>query len=93
MQGFYYRQERANDKGTAEEVTRELMGEKMLSNQLLGDVKTKQATSWRQSARWWHEAVSTRSRLGQWARGMERESLPAGLAVERFSAFPCLRLF
>ena len=67
MQGFYYRQERANDKGRVEEVTRELMGEKMLSNQLLGDVKTKQATTGvshqRLKASIW--LMAARSRLSQ----------------------------
>jgi hypothetical protein len=37
--------ESTSDKGATEEMIRELMDEKMISNQLLGCVKTKQATS------------------------------------------------
>ena len=59
--------ESASYKGMAEEVTRELMGEKMLSNQLLGGVKTKQATSGashrRLKASIW--LMAARSRLSQ----------------------------
>jgi len=67
MQGFYYRKKGESDKGTAEEMIRELMGKKMLSNQVLGGVKTKQATSGashrRLEASIW--LMAARSRLSQ----------------------------